>query len=233
MLIQSDGRPDEESSGYAAQNYSLTFSVDYPERLSRLKTAFRLILVIPILVVAAVLVGSEAIGGGRTATFAVEPYFRVTVPTFITIAGLLVLAPLLMILFRRKYPRWWFDWNLQLLRFQNRVNVYLFLLRDEYPSTDEEQAVHLDMRYPDAVELNRWLPLVKWLLAIPHYLILFVLGLVSLVAVVIAWFAILITGRYPCALFDFIVGFLRWNNRVIAYAFVLTTDRYPPFRLMP
>ena len=225
MLIQSDGRPDEESSGYAAQNYSLTFSVDYPERLSRLKTAFRLILVIPILVVAAVLVGSEAIGGGRTATFAVEPYFRVTVPTFITIAGLLVLAPLLMILFRRKYPRWWFDWNLQLLRFQNRVNVYLFLLRDEYPSTDEEQAVHLDMRYPDAVELNRWLPLVKWLLAIPHYLILFVLGLVSLVAVVIAWFAILITGRYPCALFDFIVGFLRWNNRVIAYAFVLTTDR--------
>ena len=233
MLIQSEGRPDEESSGYAAQNYSLTFSVDYPERLSRLKTAFRLILVIPILVVAAVLVGSEAIGGGRTATFAVEPYFRVTVPTFITIAGLLVLAPLLMILFRRKYPRWWFDWNLQLLRFQNRVNVYLFLLRDEYPSTDEEQAVHLDMRYPDAVELNRWLPLVKWLLAIPHYLILFVLGLVSLVAVVIAWFAILITGRYPCALFDFIVGFLRWNNRVIAYAFVLTTDRYPPFRLMP
>ena len=186
MLIQSDGRPDEESSGYAAQNYSLTFSVDYPERLSRLKTAFRLILVIPILVVVAVLVGSEAIGGGRTATFAVEPYFSVTVPSFMTIAGLLVLAPLLMILFRRKYPRWGFDWNLQLLRFQNRVNVYLFLLRDEYPSTDEEQAVHLDMRYPDAVELNRWLPLVKWLLAIPHYLILFVLGVVSLVAVVIA-----------------------------------------------
>ena len=181
----------------------------------------------------AVLVGSEAIGGGRTATFAVEPYFSVTVPTFITIAGLLVLAPLLMILFRRKYPRWGFDWNLQLLRFQNRVNVYLFLLRDEYPSTDEEQAVHLDMRYPDAVELNRWLPLVKWLLAIPHYLVLFVLFLVSLVAVVIAWFAILITGRYPRALFDFIVGFLRWNNRVIAYAFVLTTDRYPPFRLTP
>ena len=225
--------PETSPSGHAAQNYSLTFSVDYPERLSRLKTAFRLTLVIPILVVVAVLVGSEAISGGRTATFAVEPYFSVTVPSFMTITGLLVLAPLLMILFRRKYPRWWFDWNLQLLRLQNRVNVYLFLLRDEYPSTDEEQAVHLDMRYPDAVELNRWLPLVKWLLAIPHYLILFVLGLVSLVAVVIAWFAILITGRYPRALFNFIVGFLRWNNRVIAYAFVLATDRYPPFRLTP
>jgi Domain of unknown function (DUF4389) len=235
MLIQSDGRPDEEPSGYAAQNYSLTFSVDYPERLSRLSTAFRLPLVIPILVILVVVIGPEDIGrvGGLTATWGVEPYFRVTLPTFLTIGGLLVLAPLLMILFLRKYPRWWFDWNLQLLRFQNRVNVYLFLLRDEYPSTDEEQAVHLDMRYPDAVELNRWLPLVKWLLAIPHYLILFVLGLVSLVAVVIAWFAILITGRYPRALFDFIVGFLRWNNRVIAYAFVLTTDRYPPFRLMP
>jgi hypothetical protein len=217
----------------AVQNYPLAFSVDYPERLSRLSTAFRLILVIPILVLLVALIGPEAIRGfgGRAAEFFVEPYFHVTLPNFFTTAGLLVFAPALMILFRRKYPRWWFDWNLQLLRFQNRISAYMLLLRDEYPTTDHEQAVHLDIRYPGAVELSRWLPLVKWLLAIPHYLILVILSLVSLVAVVIAWFAILITGHYPRPLFDFIVGFLRWNNRVIAYALMLATDRYPPFRL--
>jgi hypothetical protein len=198
-------------------------------------TAFRLILVIPILVIVAALLGAAALfgDGGLTATFAVEPYFRVHVPNFMTTAGVLMLAPLLMILFHRKYPRWWFDWNLQLLRLHNRVNVYVLLLRDEYPSTDDEQAVRLDVRYPDAAELSRWLPLAKWLLALPHYLTLIVLNLVALVAAVVAWFAILITGRYPRSLFDFVVGVLRWNNRVIAYAFILTTDQYPPFRLSP
>jgi hypothetical protein len=214
--------------------YPLEFHVDYPETLSRSKTAIRPMLAIPILALLAALVGAGYLTGtgGLTAEFAVEPYFRVTVPNFLITAGLLVLAPLLMIVFRQKYPRWWFDWNLQLMRFQNRISVYLFLLRDEYPSTDDEQAVQLNMRYPDArTELSRWLPLVKWLLALPHYLVLLVLGALSLVAAVVAWFAILITGRYPRPLFDFIVGFLRWNNRVTAYALVLITDRYPPFRM--
>jgi len=221
----------------AAQGYPLTFSVDYPERLSRLKTAFRLILVIPIVLVMAALVGPEKIHVSFTALTYEDVIgtqdIVIFVPNpFVAFGGLLFLAPLLMIVFRRKYPRWWFDWNLQLLRFQNRITAYLYLLRDEYPSTDDEQAVHLGMRYPDAAtELNRWLPLVKWLLAIPHYVILLVLGLVSMVVVVIAWFAILITGRYPRPLFGFVVGFLRWGNRVTAYAFLLTTDRYPPFRL--
>jgi len=145
---------------------------------------------------------------------------------------LLVLAPLLMIVIRRRYPRWWFDWHVGLLKLQSRVAAYLYLLRDEYPSTDEDQAVHLTVRYPDTPqELNRWLPLVKWLLAIPHYVVLLVLTVASMVAVVIAWFAVVITGRYPRPLFSFSVGYLRWNYRVIAYAFLLATDKYPPFRL--
>jgi hypothetical protein len=136
-----------------------------------------------------------------------------------------------MILFRQKYPRWWFDWNLELTRLTIRVASYLALLRDEYPSTDEEQAVYLDLAYPDAKELNRWLPLVKWLLAIPHYLVLAFLAVGAVFGVIYAWIAILITGRYPRPIFDFIVGVFRWWLRVMAYAFLLTTDRYPPFRL--
>jgi hypothetical protein len=148
--------------------------------------------------------------------------------------GLLVLGPLLMILFRQKYPRWWFDWNLNLLRFTNRVGAYLALMDDRYPSTDEEQYVHLDIAYPDArQDLNRWLPLVKWLLAIPHYVVLIFLWIGLVVAVIIAWFAILFTARYPRGLFDYVEGVARWGTRVTAYAFVLTTDRYPPFRLRP
>jgi hypothetical protein len=146
--------------------------------------------------------------------------------------GVLVLGPLLMLVFRRKYPRWWFDWNLELLRFGNRVLVYLALMDDRYPSTDEQQSVHLNIVYPDAErDLSRWLPLVKWLLALPHYLVLVVLGLGAILAVIVAWFAILFTTRYPRTLFDFMEGVLRWHNRVVGYAFILATDRYPPFTL--
>jgi hypothetical protein len=136
-----------------------------------------------------------------------------------------------MLVFRQKYPRWWFDWNLNLLRFSNRVAAYLALLDDRYPSTDNEQAVHLDFPYPDTRHMNRWLPLVKWLLAIPHYVVLFFLWIGALVSIVIAWFAILFTGTYPRSLFNYVVGVLRWNNRVTAYAFTLVTDQYPPFSL--
>jgi hypothetical protein len=146
-------------------------------------------------------------------------------------AGLFA-ATLLMILFRMKYPRWWFDFSRELARFSARVSAYLGLLTDRYPSTTEEQAVHLDIDYPDVErDLNRWLPLVKWILAIPHYLVLVVLVVLALLAVIVAWFAILITGRYPRSLFDFVVGVGRWSLRVNAYAFLLVTDRYPPFSL--
>jgi hypothetical protein len=114
--------------------------------------------------------------------------------------GLLVFGPLLMILFRQKYPRWWFDFNLQLTRFSTRVSSYLALMSDRYPSTDEEQSVHLDLEYPNVKQdLNRWLPLVKWLLAIPHYIVLFFLVVASVFVVIIAWFAILLTGPIRAA----------------------------------
>ena len=151
-----------------------------------------------------------------------------------TVAGLLVLPPLLMILFRRKYPRWWFDWNLQLLRLHNRINVYLLLLRDEYPSTDEDQAVHLDVPYPDALSPQPLVALGQVAAGAARTTSFWrVLNLVAAVMTVVAWFAILFTGRYPRGLFEFVVGVLRWNNRVIAYAFILATDAYPPFRLSP
>ena len=201
--------------------YPLTLDVDYPDRpLNRMTNAFRLVMLVPIAVVLTALtaLGASASDGDNAG--------------LVAIGGLLFLPPLLMIVFRGKYPRWWFDWNVELMRFTNRVYAYGALLSDRYPSTDEKQYVKLDLEYPDAREdLRRWLPLVKWFLAIPHYVVLAVLSIGALFAVVAAWFSILFTGRYPRALFDYVVGVMRWSNRVSAYAFVLATDKYPPFRL--
>jgi hypothetical protein len=204
-------------------SYPVQFDVEYPEReLDRLTTAFRIFMVIPIAIVLATL-------GGESTAYAGDHW-----QAGATFGGLVTFSPLLLILFRQKYPRWWFDWNLELLRFQNRVGAYLALLNDQYPSTDEHQSVRLELPYPDAKQdLNRWLPLVKWLLAIPHYIVLAFLWLAALFVIVFAWFAILFTGRYPRGLFEFVVGVGRWTNRVTAYAFVLVTDQYPPFRLSP
>jgi hypothetical protein len=216
---------EASNQGAGEEPYPVQFAVDYPDRdLDRLRTGFRLIVAIPIVIVLSSVTGWHGTWGeGRHAS-------TIAVGT----GGALFLAPLLMILFRQKYPRWWFDWNLELARFENRVGVYLALMDDRYPSTDEHQSVTLDFPYPDAREdLNRWLPLVKWLLAIPHYIVLIFLWLAALVSVIVAWFAILFTGRYPRGLFDFVLGVFRWTNRVGAYAFLLVTDRYPPFRLSP
>jgi uncharacterized protein DUF4389 len=205
--------------------YPLTYAVDYPDRaLNRLSTAFRIFTIIPIAILAAALEGGSfgASAGGSGARYAGGGI------------GILVIPVLLMLLFRKKYPRWWYDWNLQLTRFTNRIAVYFALMDDQYPSTDEQQAVHLDFPYPDAEhDLSRGLPLVKWLLAIPHYILLVFLWIAAVVSVVIAWFAILFTGRYPRGLFDFVLGVFRWTNRVGGYAFILITDEYPPFRLSP
>jgi hypothetical protein len=205
------------------QSYPVRFAVDYPDRaLNRLTTGFRIFTVIPIAIVVGSIGGwsGNFEGGAETTTVAVGG------------SGVLFLPPLLMLVFRQKYPRWWLDWNRELLRFTNRVGVYLALMDDRYPSTDEQQAVRLDFDYPDAArDLNRWLPLVKWFLAIPHYVVLFFLYVGVVFAVIGAWFAILFTGRYPRGVFDFVAGVIRWHNRVVGYAFILVTDRYPPFRL--
>ena len=202
-------------------SYPVQFDVDLPTRpLDRLTTGLRIFAAIPILILLGLL-SRDAIQGGD----------HHTTTTFASGVGLLFLPIVLMLLFRQKYPRWWFDWNVNLLRFSNRVTAYLALLDDRYPSTDEDQGVHLNLDYPDARQLSRWLPLVKWFLAIPHYVILFFLGIGALVAVIVAWFAIVFTGRYPENLFRFVVGVIRWSNRVTAYAFLLVTDEYPPFQL--
>jgi hypothetical protein len=208
----------------SASEYPVTFAVDYPDRqLNRLTTFFRIFTVIPIAIVMSAITGFSTEYGGPDDT---------VVTIAVSGVGLLVLPTLLMILFREKYPRWWFDWNLQLQRFANRIGIYLLLMDDRYPSTDEQQSVHLDYPYPDAKsDLGRGMPLVKWLLAIPHYVVLFFLGIGVVFAVIVAWFAILFTGRYPEGLFRYVEGVARWHNRVIGYAFALVTDRYPPFSL--
>ena len=205
-----------------ADAYPVKLSVDYPDReLNRLTTFFRLIVVIPIAIVLGLVGGPSFEWQGADSI------------SYQYAAGAVLFLPtLLMILFQQKYPRWWFDWNVAMTRFAARVWAYIALLRDEYPSTDEEQAVHIEIPYPNVKEqLNYWYPLVKWFLAIPHYIVLWALGVAAVVCVVVAWFAILFTGRYPRELFDFVVGVFRWVLRVAAYAFLLTTDEYPPFSL--
>ena len=202
--------------------YPVTLTIDYPDRpLNRLTTFFRIFTVIPIAIIGVLISGGNFDGSAMNGW-----------AWLYAAGGVLFLPILLMILFRQKYPRWWFDWNIALTKFGTRIATYIGLLTDVYPSTDEEQAVHLEIPYPDVPkDLNRWLPLVKWFLAIPHYIVLACLVIAAVVCIVIAWFAILFTGRYPRGLFDFVVSVSRWGLRVDAYAFLLTTDRYPLFSL--
>jgi hypothetical protein len=208
--------------------YPVQLSVDYPDRpLNRTTTFFRIFTVIPIAIVL------TSVSGGAEGAWS-GSYGHAMWSGAGGAGGLLFFGTLLMIVFRQKYPRWWFDWNLQLMRFSTRVAAYFSLMDDRYPSTDEEQSVHLDFPYPDAQQdLNRWLPLVKWFLAIPHYIVLFFFAIAVFFALIGAWFAILFTERYPRGIFDFVEGFFRWGTRVVAYAIVLVTDEYPPFRLAP
>jgi hypothetical protein len=211
------------TTSMAPASYPATLKVDYPDRkLNRLTSFFRIFVAIPIAIILGLLGNAARNWGANAGGW----------HSFLTVGGILFLPLVLMILFRNKYPKWWFDWNLAFTKFSYRVISYVLLLRDEYPSTDEEQAVHLDLIYPDVkTQLGRGWPLIKWFLAIPHYVVLFFLFIAMVVVTIIAWFSILFTGHYPRGLFDFTVGVLRWALRVSAYAFLLITDKYPAFSL--
>jgi hypothetical protein len=206
-----------------ATEYPAALTIDYPDKnLNRLTSFFRIFVAIPIVIVIGLLSNGASYAGANMESWR----------TGIMAGGFLFLPLVLMILFRKKYPKWWFDWNLAVTRFSYRVCAFLLLLRDEYPSTDEEQSIHLNMIYPDVqTQLGRGWPLIKWFLAIPHYFILFFLMIASMVVLVIAWFSILFTGKYPRGFFGFTVGVLRWAFRVSSYAFLLITDKYPPFSM--
>jgi len=208
-----------------ASVYPARLEIDYPDQHDRVTTPFRVFLVIPI----AIVIGVLTTGATETVY---NQSGQVVRESSGGISTGLFLATLLMVHFARRYPRWWFDFAAELARFGTRIGAYVALLTDQYPSTVDEQSVHLQIDYPDVErDPNQWLPLVKWLLAIPHFIVLAVLSLVTFFAVLIARFTILFTGRYPRGLFDFVVGVARWWLRVQAYATLLVTDRYPPFSL--
>ena len=215
-----------------SESYPARLDIDYPEKLDRFSTFFRLIWAIPILIIAGLL---SATSSSTVTTVVVTETGKIVTQASESgggIVGGLFAATLLMIVFRQRYPRWWFDFGREFARFGMRVGAYMALLTDEYPSTTDEQSIHLELDYPDVEQdLNRFLPLVKWLLAIPHYIVLALLAIGAIFAILITWFAVLFTGRYPRGLFDYVVGVARWGLRVQAYAILLVTDRYPPFSL--
>lgn len=212
--------PPSGTQSTAPEGYPVDLTIDYQDReLNRTTTFFRIVVAIPILIILAWLTGSAQSFDGN--------YYWAG-----GAAGLIVVPTALMIIFEEKYPRWWFDFNKELSKFILRVDVFLLLIDDRYPSTTDEQGVHLKLDYPNVDgELSRFLPIIKWLLALPHYFILFFLWIGVLFGTIYAWFIILFTGRYPADIFDLVVGVQRWTVRVHAYAFLLVTDEYPPFRL--
>jgi hypothetical protein len=186
--------------------YPIRFDVAYPDELSRWLIFVKWLLAIPHYIIL---------------------YFLQILFSVVTLVAFFA------ILFTKTYPRDLFRFAVGTRRWQNNVNAYTSLMRDEYPPFSWDPGTYAavyDADYP--VELNRWLPLIKWLLAIPHYIVLALLGIVWLFVLIGAWFAILLTRRYPRPLFDFGVGMLRWSERVTMYVY-LATDAYPPFSLKP
>ncbi len=187
-----------------APAYPLRYDVEYPEQLNRWLVLIKWLLVIPHLLI---------------------------VGALLTVAYVITVISFFPILFTTRYPRELFDFVVNIYRWNANATAYFDLLRDEYPPFSWEPGqypVTFEVDYPD--QLNRWLPLVKWFLAIPHYLVLIALGIAGSVVWVIAFFAILFTAGYPRGLFDFFVGVTRWSNRVTAYV-LLMRDEYPPFSL--
>jgi hypothetical protein len=186
----------------AESAHPVTFDIAYPERLNRWLILVKWLLAIPHLIIANLLDN---------------------------VAQLLAFVAFFTILFTGKWPEGMFKFTVGCLRWQYNVYAYVLLLRDEYPpfSFDPGQyAVAFDVAYPE--KLNRWLVFVKWLLIIPNLIVFLLVALAWAITLIVAWFAILFTGRYPRGLFDFAVGVMRWSARLNAYVYLMT-DKYPPF----
>lgn len=142
------------------------------------------------------------------------------------------LALALIVIFTGTYPTWLLTFIHGLQAFELKIGAYALLLRDEYPSlADRPFAQVLYPNIEGGARLKRFMPLVKWFLAIPHYVVLLLTGIAVFLLTVLAWFSILFTGRYPTSFLPFVVGWLKYYNRVVGYAFTLVTDQYPQFRL--
>jgi len=183
-----------------AAPYPVTLEVDYPERQSRWKTLLRLFLAVPVLIFASI------VGGAQDAT---------------------VLAMWIAIVLRARIPRWLFDFQVALLRWQVRAYSYAFLLTDAYPPFEGDYPIRYEVDYPQ--RLARWKVLVwKGITSLAHLFVLLILYLTLVVVIPIAWFAILITGHFPRGLHGYAAGVIRWAMRVQAY-FLSLTDEFPPF----
>ncbi|MEM8619131.1 MAG: DUF4389 domain-containing protein [Actinomycetota bacterium] len=219
------GSPPPSAPIAGGAPYAARVEVDYTDERDRVTVAFRIILIIPIAIILNLLAGST---GQWVQTNSGNWVYTSSAGVGVALFA----ATLLMLLFRQRYPRWWFDFLLELSRFAFRVGAYLVLLTDKYPSTVDAQDVHLELDYPDAErDISRWMPLVKWLFLIPHYIVLLFLTIAGFFVVIFSWFAIVFTGRMSRGAFDFLVGYGRWALRVHAYGFLLITDEYPPFSL--
>lgn len=189
-----------------AASYPVTYSVEYPEELSRWLIFVKWLLAIPHLLI----------------------LYALGVAT-----GVVTFIAFFVILFTKRYPREFFDFVVNVNRWTENVYAYVFLLRDEYPPFSWQRgryAVTYEVAYPE--ELSRWLIFVKWLLAVPHYIVLFFLFIGQGLALLVAFFAILFTKRIPEELFRFVVGVDRYRVRVNAYVNLLR-DEYPPFSVQP
>jgi len=182
---------------------------------NRLTAFFRLILVVP----AFIFISSFA----PTASFSDDGSA--------ILAGLLALPAALAIVVRQVYPSYVLAFNEAVLSLQTRVDAYLLLLSDQYPSIEENDVVSVTFPEVDAKQLNRWLPLVKWLLALPLYLVGIVYFIYAALLTLLGWFSILFTGNYPEVCAEGVVGTIAYWNRVAGYAFLLVTDEYPTFSL--
>ncbi len=184
--------------------YPVRFDCSYPEGGNRFLILARWLLAIPHLVITSILMDLVAL-------FAFFAFFT--------------------ILFTRRYPEGMFRLAVGFQRWYYNTLAYV-LFHDRYPpfSVDEGEYAPLSFDVERPEQFNRWLPLVKWLLAIPHYVVVTVLSFFALFVYLYVWVAVLVTGRYPRGAFDFLVGVGRWTARMNAYVYLLT-DEYPPFSL--